>query len=644
MKHLLYLLLLPLVLRAQQVHENYQAGFSLRYPAAGWQLAAPPQPGSTQLAAGTKRTPDADITVTVAPTSAAERALSHGERRAEFLAEARQLPGFRLVSSLESYSLPGKPGFVLDFYYKSPTAGLMHRVALYAQRGDSLYTVTYQGREKADKTWLATGLVIMHSFAFRPRVAYAQLPCDDKVYGILYRDPMLLYEDMRTLHEYPSGDLSQGSPVVHERALPFEAVALAKGFDNNLYTVAREANNAPQLVYCYRPALRSGSYTSWQLPAQGPGRFWLSGGTDHRGDLYFLTNDAGLLVKINPPTGQVSRVWDTPPPAGRQFFGIAGLSVGNFCFDEHDTLYLLDGAGYRICAFSLADFQTAQGVLLDCHLPEDPGSNVLPPYGDILIQNTAAGERKVYATGLEQTFELSFTTRRARAIAPLCYTDLAGCNIFRNQPPDPPAAAPTAHLATWRGRLLDDSTRQPLPRARLLPTAPGGATVTMDAAAGFTWQAPGGRTYPYEVQLPGYYAVRGSWAATAPGRRQDILLKKLRVGASFTLENVQFQQGTAELQPDAEAALRRLLTLLLEYPAMTIELAGHTDNVGPAAKNQQLSEARVATVRAWLLRQGIAPARLSGRGYGGTQPKADNGQEATRRLNRRVEFTITRLY
>jgi|GEM_PF-2034235 len=212
--------------------------------------------------------------------------------------------------------------------------------------------------------------------------------------------------------------------------------------------------------------------------------------------------------------------------------------------------------------------------------------------------------------------------------------------LFLLRPPLPPA--PRAPQALWQGRILDDSTRQPLPRAQLLPTTPS-AAVAVDARAAFAWSTAPGLAYAYEVRQPGYYVAHGTWQAVAPGRQQDILLRKIRVGSTVRLENVQFQQGKSVMLPGAETSLRKLLDLLNEHPTMTIELAGHTDNVGNAEKNVQLSESRVAVVKAYLIEHGITASRIVGRGYGGSRPRASNEQEQTRRLNRRVEFTITGL-
>ena len=83
-----------------------------------------------------------------------------------------------------------------------------------------------------------------------------------------------------------------------------------------------------------------------------------------------------------------------------------------------------------------------------------------------------------------------------------------------------------------------------------------------------------------------------------------------------------------------------MVSLLQEYPEMEIALAGHTDNQGSAKLNLELSQDRVETVVLYLVGKGVARNRLTGKGFGGTKPIASNRSETTRKLNRRVEFTI----
>jgi outer membrane protein OmpA-like peptidoglycan-associated protein len=107
---------------------------------------------------------------------------------------------------------------------------------------------------------------------------------------------------------------------------------------------------------------------------------------------------------------------------------------------------------------------------------------------------------------------------------------------------------------------------------------------------------------------------------------------------TIALYGITFDTGRATLQPGSEQVLGEILTLLKERADWRLEVQGHTDNVGAAAANQALSEQRARTVVAWLTKNGIAAGRLTAKGYGDTQPVADNGTDEGRAKNRRVEL------
>ena len=108
----------------------------------------------------------------------------------------------------------------------------------------------------------------------------------------------------------------------------------------------------------------------------------------------------------------------------------------------------------------------------------------------------------------------------------------------------------------------------------------------------------------------------------------------------FTLKNVHFETGKATLTVNSYPALNDLVGALKSNLNMIIEIAGHTDNVGSSEINQKLSEARANSVKDYLISKGIAPARLTAKGYGDTQPVADNSSEQGRKQNRRTEVRI----
>lgn len=117
----------------------------------------------------------------------------------------------------------------------------------------------------------------------------------------------------------------------------------------------------------------------------------------------------------------------------------------------------------------------------------------------------------------------------------------------------------------------------------------------------------------------------------------DTLYKKI-----IPLRNVYFEFDRAELKPESYPALDSLTAYLKANPTMVVEIAGHTDSIGSAEYNLRLSQQRAQAVVGYLVSRGIDPHRLIARGYGESQPVADNGTEEGRALNRRVEMRIIR--
>jgi len=109
---------------------------------------------------------------------------------------------------------------------------------------------------------------------------------------------------------------------------------------------------------------------------------------------------------------------------------------------------------------------------------------------------------------------------------------------------------------------------------------------------------------------------------------------------NFVLDNCNFDFGKATLQESASPVLDELVSYLKRKEDDKIEIGGHTDNVGKAESNLKLSLDRANAVREYLINKGIDPARLTAKGYGMTQPVADNKTEAGRAENRRTEVSI----
>ncbi len=145
-----------------------------------------------------------------------------------------------------------------------------------------------------------------------------------------------------------------------------------------------------------------------------------------------------------------------------------------------------------------------------------------------------------------------------------------------------------------------------------------------------------------EVAATGYVSQGLVVTATelASSGTVEITMQPLSIGTTVKLEHVLFVRGTTEFVEGSEVELERVVAMMRANPQLKILVKGHTDNQGNAEKNLLLSRERASKVREYIVAGGIEDTRVDSRGFGGTQPVASNANEFTRKLNRRVEFTV----
>lgn len=110
--------------------------------------------------------------------------------------------------------------------------------------------------------------------------------------------------------------------------------------------------------------------------------------------------------------------------------------------------------------------------------------------------------------------------------------------------------------------------------------------------------------------------------------------------SAFKLDKVYFDLGQAQVLPDSYEQLDGLAEYLLENPVIKIQVEGHTDKIGDPKANKKLSLERAFNVRQYLIDKGIAGERIKFVGYGDTKPVSTKNDEASGKLNRRVEYKI----
>jgi outer membrane protein OmpA-like peptidoglycan-associated protein len=123
----------------------------------------------------------------------------------------------------------------------------------------------------------------------------------------------------------------------------------------------------------------------------------------------------------------------------------------------------------------------------------------------------------------------------------------------------------------------------------------------------------------------------------------EVKLIKIKVGKDVVLKNIFFNTNEYTLLPESLTELYNLSQLLINNPSLSIEIQGHTDNVGNDAMNEKLSLNRAKSVYDYLIKQKIATDRLTFKGYGKQKPIAANDSESNRQRNRRTSFVVTKI-
>ena len=198
------------------------------------------------------------------------------------------------------------------------------------------------------------------------------------------------------------------------------------------------------------------------------------------------------------------------------------------------------------------------------------------------------------------------------------------------------------------GNIYDDETREPL-EAKIELYKLGNdepiAIFTSDAVTGEYLSILNENTkIALYIECEGYLFESQSFDVdieTSNSIKRDIYLKPIKTGNSVRLNNIFFEFNSSSLTQDSKTELNKIIRFLMNNPAVKINISGHTDDQGTEAYNMDLSEKRAKAVYDFLINQNINPKTLTFKGYGESIPLIDNIDEESKKMNRRIEFSIT---
>lgn len=201
-----------------------------------------------------------------------------------------------------------------------------------------------------------------------------------------------------------------------------------------------------------------------------------------------------------------------------------------------------------------------------------------------------------------------------------------------------------------KGNVYDKKTKEPLPSMVELLDLKTGVTISKlqtDESGNYLITLPVGKDYAFNVNRKGYLFYSDNFSLSKNPvdsvYTKDIPLQPIELNASIVLKNIFFESNKFELQPESMVELDKVVQLMKDNPNIKILIGGHTDNIGKPQDNLVLSEKRAKSAINYLLYKGVRMERLQWKGFGATQPVADNKTEAGRAQNRRTELTVTGL-
>jgi len=199
-----------------------------------------------------------------------------------------------------------------------------------------------------------------------------------------------------------------------------------------------------------------------------------------------------------------------------------------------------------------------------------------------------------------------------------------------------------------KGMVYDKSTNELLQAKIEIINLKDGKAIfddLSDAETGeFLATMSGDKSFGLNVSKEGYLFYSQNFTSEQSQANKPFIIKvpmqKIEIGAMVILKNIFFESNKFDLLPESKTELQQLIQFIKNNPSLSIEIGGHTDDIGTEQSNQELSENRARVVYNYLINNQVNPSTISFKGYGESKPLNDNLTEENRKNNRRTEYKI----
>lgn len=211
-----------------------------------------------------------------------------------------------------------------------------------------------------------------------------------------------------------------------------------------------------------------------------------------------------------------------------------------------------------------------------------------------------------------------------------------------------PEEIQSQQVAYLNTKVFDAETKTPMKTSvEIVDLATGRVVIssfTYSKSGEFFTCLPANTNYAVNVSKEGYLFHSENFSLDEQSALQalklNIFLQRLDKGNTIVLKNIFFDTDAYSLKDESEVELKNLVNFMNNNATLSVEIEGHTDNIGSKQHNIILSENRAKAVYSYLIDNGIEASRISYKGFGDAQPIASNNNEIGRAENRRTAFRI----